>query len=138
MRNSATHPAESTFTAIAYAYSGLFSRESAALIPIILPSIAIGVPIGATLIQRLRPETFRRICMSFDAWIVGFGLSTLLKDLKLVQSNLAFGVLLIVGILDTWLLYRFFTIQLPAAKAADTSTITSSGPGLPGTAAGSS
>jgi len=130
--------AESSFTAIAYAYSGLFSRESAALIPIILPSIAIGVPIGATFIQRLRPETFRRICMSFDAWIVGFGLSTLLKDLGLVRSNLAYLVLLVVGILDTWLLYRFFTIQLPAARAADTSAIASSGPGLPDTAAGSS
>jgi len=130
--------AESSFTAIAYAYSGLFSRESAALIPIILPSIAIGVPIGVTLIQRIRPETFRRICMSFDAWIVGFGLSTLLKDLKLVQSNRSFLVLLVVGILDSWLLYRFFTVQLPAAKAADTAAIASQGPGLPGTAAGSS
>jgi uncharacterized protein len=111
--------AESSFTAIAYFYAGLFSRESAGLIPVILPSIAIGVPIGAVIIQRIRPETFRRVCMSFDAWIVGFGLSTLLKDLRLVESNAAFLVLFAVGILDTWLLYRFFTIQLPAAKAAE-------------------
>jgi uncharacterized membrane protein YfcA len=111
--------AESSMTAAAYAYSGLFSRESSALIPLILPSIVIGVPIGVQLIQRIRPETFRRVCMSFDAWIVGFGLSTLLKDLKLVESHLAFLVLLGVGILDTWLLYRFFTITLPAVKAAD-------------------
>src|SRR5688572_18869590 len=111
--------AESSMTAVAYGYSGLFSYESAALIPLILPSIAIGVPIGALLIQRIPPETFRRVCMSFDAWIVGFGLSTLLKDLALVRSNLAYLVLIAVGILDTWLLYRFFTVQLPAAKAAD-------------------
>jgi uncharacterized membrane protein YfcA len=111
--------AESTFTAIAYFYAGLFSRQSASLIPMILPSIAIGVPIGASLIQRIRPETFRRVCMSFDAWIVGFGLSTLLKDLKLVQSNAAFLVLVAVGIIDTWLLYRFFTVQLPEAKRAE-------------------
>jgi uncharacterized protein len=110
--------AESSLTAVAYAYSGLFSRESIALIPLILPSIAIGVPIGGYLIRRLRPETFRRICMSFDAWIVGFGLSTLLQQLKLVEGNRAFLVLFAVGILDTWLLYRFFTIQLPAVKAA--------------------
>jgi uncharacterized protein len=111
--------AESSMTAVAYGYSGLFSRDSAALIPMILPSIVVGVPIGAYLIRRIRPETFRRVCMSFDAWIVGFGLSTLLRDLKLVDSNLAFLVLAGVGLLDTWLLYRFFTIQLPAAKAAD-------------------
>ena len=114
--------AESSMTAVAYGYSGLFSGESAALIPMILPSIVVGVPIGAYLIRRIRPETFRRVCMSFDAWIVGFGLSTLLRDLKLVDSNLAFLVLAGVGILDTWLLYRFFTIQLPAAKTADAET----------------
>jgi uncharacterized membrane protein YfcA len=108
--------AESLFTAVAYAYAGLYSVESMKLIPYILPSIAIGVPIGAFLIQRIRPETFRRVCMSFDAWIVGFGLSTLLQSLKLVESDLAYLVLVAVGMLDTWLLYRFFTVQLPLAK----------------------
>jgi len=54
--------------------------------------------------------------MSFDAWIVGFGLSTLLKDLRLVDSNLAYLVLVAVGVLDTWLLYRFFSVQLPQVK----------------------
>jgi uncharacterized membrane protein YfcA len=108
--------AESSFTAVAYGYAGLYSLESLGLISYILPSIAIGVPIGAYLIQRIRPETFRRVCMSFDAWIVGFGLSTLLKDLRLVESNLAFLVLVAVGLLDTLLLYRFFTVQLPMVK----------------------
>jgi len=108
--------AESSFTAVAYAYAGLYSVESMGLIPYILPSIAIGVPIGGYLIQRIRPETFRRVCMSFDAWIVGFGLSTLVKDLHLVESNLAFLILLGVVILDTILLYQFFTVQLPRVK----------------------
>jgi len=111
--------AESTLTAVAYAYVGLYSVESMRLIPIILPSIAIGVPLGAVVIQRIRPETFRRICMSFDAWIVAFGLSTLLKDLRLVESSAAYVVLVAVGILDTWLLYRFFSVQLPMAKRAE-------------------
>jgi uncharacterized membrane protein YfcA len=108
--------AESLFTAVAYYYAGLYTIESFALIPYILPSILIGVPIGAFLIQRIRPETFRRVCMSFDAWVVGFGISTLLQSLGLVQSNLAFLVLICVGLLDTWLLYRFFTVQLPGVK----------------------
>jgi hypothetical protein len=101
--------AESSFTAVAYYYAGLYAVESFALIPYILPSIIVGVPIGAFLIQRIRPETFRRLCMSFDAWVVGFGLSTLLQSLHLVESNLAFLVLFAVGVLDSWLLYRFFT-----------------------------
>ena len=111
--------AESSFTAIAYAWAGLYSVESLGLVPYIIPSIAIGVPIGAALIQRIRPETFRRVCMSFDAWIVAFGLSNLVKDLHLIESNLAFLILLVVGALDTLLLYRFFTVQLPTVKRAE-------------------
>ena len=111
--------AESSFTAVAYAWAGLYSMESLGLVPYIIPSIAIGVPIGAALIQRIRPETFRRVCMSFDAWIVAFGLSNLVKDLHLIESNLAFLILVAVGALDTLLLYRFFTVQLPTVKAAE-------------------
>jgi hypothetical protein len=101
--------AESSMTAVAYAYAGLFTSTSLALIPWIVPSIVIGVPIGAFIIQRVRAETFRRICMSFDAWIVAFGLSRLLNELKLVQSNASYLVLVVVGAIDIWLLYRFFT-----------------------------
>jgi uncharacterized membrane protein YfcA len=111
--------AESSFTAVAYYYAGLYSIESLGLIPYIVPSIAIGVPIGAVLIQRMRPETFRRICMSFDAWIVAFGLSRLLQQLHLVEGNRAYSVLVGVVMLDLWLLYRFFSVQLPMAKQAE-------------------
>lgn len=108
--------AESSFTAVAYYYAGLYSWQSATLVPYILPSIVVGVPVGGYLIQRIRPETFRRVCMSFDAWVVAFGLSALLKDLKIVESDLAFLALVAVAALDTWLLYRFFSVQLPAAR----------------------
>ncbi len=111
--------AESTFTAVAYAYAGLYSRESMALIPLILPSIAIGVPIGAYVIQHVRPETFRRVCMSFDAWVVGFGISTLLHDLRIVAAPSAYSVLFAVIVIDAWLLYRFFAIHAPRIIAAE-------------------
>jgi uncharacterized membrane protein YfcA len=111
--------AESSMTAVAYAYAGLFTATSLSLIPWIVPSIVIGVPIGAFIIQRVRVETFRRICMSFDAWVVALGLSRLLQELGLVQSNAAYLVLVGVGILDMWLLYRFFAVQLPMVKRAE-------------------
>ncbi len=104
--------AESTMTAVAYLYVGLFTAESAALIPLILPSILIGVPIGTIIIRHVRPETFRRVCMSFDAWIVGFGISTLLQQLGLVPGLQAFTVLAVVGLIDTVMLYRFFSPPL--------------------------
>jgi len=100
--------AESSLTAIAYLAAGLFIRESFALIPAILPGVAIGVPLGAVLIRHLPPDTFRRICMSFDAWVVSFGLSTLLRDLHLVESGAAYGVMAVVVAIDAWLLYGFF------------------------------
>lgn len=101
--------AESTMAAVAYGYVGLFTAESLSLIPLILPSILIGVPIGAFVIHHVRPETFRRLCMSFDAWIVGFGISTLLQQLGLVPGLQAFTVLAAVGAIDTVMLYRFFS-----------------------------
>ena len=47
--------------------------------------------------------------MSFDAWVVAFGLSRLLQELQLVEGDAAYLVLVGVGPLDIWLLYRFFS-----------------------------
>src|SRR5216684_3426687 len=101
--------AESSMTAIAYVASGLFTHASVSLVPWIVPSVAIGVPIGARLIHHIRPETFRRVCMSFDAWIVAFGISKLVHDLKVVPTNSAYFILLGVILVDACLLYRFFS-----------------------------
>ncbi|OFV91572.1 MAG: hypothetical protein A3G76_07785 [Acidobacteria bacterium RIFCSPLOWO2_12_FULL_65_11] len=101
--------AESSLTAIAYLSVGLFTVDSIGLVPQILPGVAIGVPIGAFLIRHARPETFRRVCMSFDAWIVAFGISTVLRDLGVVESRAAYLVLVGVLVFDAWLLYRFFS-----------------------------
>src|SRR5881398_370582 len=75
--------AESTFTAVAYYLAGMFSSESAGLLPYILPSLVVGIPLGVRIIRHVRPETFRRVCMSFDAWVVGYGISTLLQQLEM-------------------------------------------------------
>jgi len=113
--------AESSMTAVAYAYAGLFSMTSIALIPWIVPSIMVGVPIGAFIIQRMRAETFRRICMSFDAWVVAFGLARLLNELRLVNGNAAYLLLVVVGLLDFWLLYRFFAFLPPETPVSTSS-----------------
>jgi uncharacterized membrane protein YfcA len=101
--------AESSFTAIAYLTAGLFTTGSIALIPQILPSVLIGVPIGARLIRHMPAETFRRLCMSFDAWVVGFGVSTVLRDVRIVEGYAAYLFLAGVILIDAWLLYRFFS-----------------------------
>jgi uncharacterized protein len=118
--------AESSFTAVAYAYAGLFTVTSLQLIPWIVPSIVVGVPIGAYLIRQLKAETFRRICMSFDAWVVGFGVSRLLQELRLVEGAAAYLMLATVIVIDAWLLFRFFAIDSappPEAAPAYTATV---------------
>jgi hypothetical protein len=105
--------AESLMTAASYAYVGLFLAPSLELIPLILPSILIGVPIGTVIIRHISSETFRRICMSFDAWIVAFGISTLLRELDIVPGVSAYSVLAAVIVIDAWLLYTFFSKPEP-------------------------
>ena len=109
--------AEATFTAIAYTYAGLFTRESLGLTTSIVPSLLIGVPLGAWLIRRIDVETFRRVCMSFDAWVVGFGISTLLRSVHLVEGPEAYTVLTAVILVDLLLLYRFFSTPRPPELA---------------------
>ncbi len=110
---------ESTLTAVAYLATGLFTTKSIGLIPQILPSVLIGVPIGAQLIRRMHAETFRRWCMSFDAWVVGFGVSTVLRDLNIVKGPTSFLFLAGVILLDAWLLYRFFSSAARAQRRMD-------------------
>jgi uncharacterized protein len=103
--------AESGFTAIAYLTAGLITAQSTLLIPQIFPSVLIGVPIGAALIRKMKVETFRRICMSFDAWIVAFGVSTVIQDINVVQGPTAYLFLAAVIAIDAVLLYRFFSVH---------------------------
>jgi len=100
--------AESTLAAIAYYQLGLFTVESLGIVYTIVPGVLIGIPLGAYVIRRLDAETFRRVCMSFDAWIVAFGLSRVLLELNLAQGVVAYGPLALAVLLDAYLLYVFF------------------------------
>jgi uncharacterized membrane protein YfcA len=111
--------AESSLTAIAYYHLGLFAAESQAIFWTIVPAVLVGIPLGAYLIRRLDAETFRRICMSFDAWVVGFGLSRVLIELKLLESPWAYSVMAVAILVDCCLLYVFFKRRKPTATAAD-------------------
>lgn len=102
---------ESSMTAMAYIYAGLFTGASVGLIRYIVPGVLIGIPVGAYVIRHVPHETFRRLCMSFDAWVVGFGLSTVLRDLRIIEGPAAYSVLAAVGLIDIVLLYIFFTQQ---------------------------
>src|SRR6201981_3768297 len=103
--------AESTFTAIVYYNLGLFIAESEILLWAFVPSVLVGIPLGGYMIRRLDADTFRRICMSFDAWVVGFGLSRVLIELDLMASPWAYSVMAATILIDAYLLYNFFTAR---------------------------
>ena len=100
--------AESYFTCVSYYLLGLFTTNSISLFKVISPPVLIGIPVGMFIVTKVAVETFRRVCMAFDAGIVGYGLSATLPTL--FGINWAVGDLLFVAVLflDVRLLYRFF------------------------------
>lgn len=110
--------AESGLTALAYYQLGLFTAEAMQVGSWIVPSVLVGIPLGAWAIRRLDAETFRRVCMSFDVWVVGFGLSRILITLKLAQSPAAYAAMAVAGAIDLVLLYFFFNVHLRRNRPA--------------------
>jgi uncharacterized protein len=110
--------AESCLTAFAYYQLGLFTAEALHVGSWIVPSVLVGIPLGAFAIRRMDAETFRRVCMSFDVWVVGFGLSRSLIALKLAATPVAYGAMLAAIVLDLWLLLAFFRTRRAALASA--------------------
>jgi uncharacterized protein len=103
-----TRTIESTTTLIAYAALGVLTEDSTALVPILAPGVMVGLPLGFYLIRRVDAETFRRVCMSWDAWLVAFGLSRTIARLKLLPAAWAYQVMTLTIIVDAILLRQFF------------------------------
>jgi cytochrome c oxidase assembly factor CtaG len=114
---------ESSVTAVVYYQLGLFIAESENILRMFVPCVVLGIPLGAYFIRRVDAETFRRICMSFDAWVVGFGLSRVLIELDLMESPWAYSVMAITILIDAYLLYIFFIVQKRHQSALTTTRI---------------
>ena len=98
---------ESVATAIAYVSLGLYSPASQRVALLILPCIAIGVPLGRLLIAKIDAELFRRLCMALDAWLISFGLSRWMLAERAAIARFAYVPFFVVIVLDAILLYRF-------------------------------
>lgn len=98
---------ESAITIAVYSFLGLFTASTFQLFTYVAPPVLLGIPLGFLIVRRVGAEVFRRICMSFDAWIVAYGLSVVLGSL-FGLLNLGYAVLAATTGLDALLLYRFF------------------------------
>ena len=83
-----------------------------------MPSVLVGIPLGVVAIRKLDAETFRRVCMSFDVWVVGFGLSRTLIALNVASGPFAYGAMLAAVALDAYLLLTFFRSRRAAPAMA--------------------
>jgi uncharacterized membrane protein YfcA len=114
---------ESVCALAAYAYLGLLTYESASILPWIAPGVLIGFPIGHWLVRKVGVETFRRVCMSFDAYLVAFGLARTLTGVG-VSPVLAYQLLVLTAIVDGKMLLSYFRppapkpIEAPVAETA--------------------
>jgi uncharacterized protein len=99
--------AESYTTTIAYFSLGLITTTTLQLFAYVAPPVLVGIPLGFIIVRRVGTEIFRRVSMSFDAWIVGYGLAVVLGSLFNLVT-LGYLVLAIVIAIDAALLYKFF------------------------------
>lgn len=99
--------AESYLTCLSYYLLGLFTASSISLFKVISPPVFIGIPIGMFIVSKVAIETFRRMAMTFDASIVGYGLSATLPILFGISSTLSYALFLVVVALDLGLFYRY-------------------------------
>ncbi len=100
--------AESYITLASYLALGLFTSGTIELFTWVGPPVLLGIPLGFFVVRRVGTETFRRICMSFDSWVVGYGLAVVLGGLFGLIS-LGYAIWAVAIGIDAWLLYRFFT-----------------------------
>jgi uncharacterized protein len=111
---------ESYITCITYYFLGLFGASSHGwfgsitpiqLFEVIAPPVLVGLPLGILVARHLNIETFRRICMNFDAWIVGYGLTRVLVTFFHVNINIANVLFAVIAAASALLLYRYFQIR---------------------------
>jgi uncharacterized membrane protein YfcA len=123
--------AESVFTLIMYLALGMFTKGSTGMLAWIIPGVVIGMPFGHWLVRRVDAATFRRVCLTFDVWLVSFGIARVLTSLHLAPAAWAYQVMTFAVVLDGVLLHGFFGRQRsqttePGTTQAAVATATSS------------
>ena len=110
---------ESYTTTITYAIFGLFTATTLQLFTYVAPPILIGIPLGFLIVGRLGVEVFRRITMSFDSLIVGYGLAVSLGALFGLLV-VGYSIWAVVIAINAGLLYRFFIGRRKMLRTEDT------------------
>jgi uncharacterized membrane protein YfcA len=83
---------ESSLTLGSYLLLGLYAAPSLRLFVVLLPAVAIGMPLGRYLLRHVSREVFRRLCMGVDAALISVGLAFALSNLGWLDRSAAWAV----------------------------------------------
>jgi uncharacterized protein len=89
--------AESSFTLVTYLFLGLYVAQSFDIFWLLLPAVALGLPLGRLLLRRVSKDAFRRLCMGVDAVLVSVGLGVALQHLGWVDRPVSYAVSAAIG-----------------------------------------
>ncbi len=103
---------ESYFTATLYLIHGYFTLGVVYTAAITSLPIILGIALGRWIVAHVRPELFRRLVMSFDAWVVGYGLSNTAAQLKIIPATWAPLLFLAVALTDSLLFVLYLRGRL--------------------------
>jgi hypothetical protein len=83
--------AESSLTLGTYLFLGLYSSQSLGLFVVMLPAVALGLPLGRYLLRHVGTEAFRRLAMGVDAALITVGLAFAVHQLGWVDRSVAWA-----------------------------------------------
>ncbi len=89
--------AESGMTLVAYLFLGLYGASAFGIFWLLLPAVAIGMPLGRLLLRRVSKELFRQLCMGVDAVLVTVGLGFALQQLGWIDAGMSYAVVAAIG-----------------------------------------
>jgi hypothetical protein len=89
--------AESGMTLVAYLFLGLYVAPTFSIFWLLLPAVALGMPLGRLLLRRVSKELFRRLCMGVDAVLVTVGLGFALQQLGWIDVGVSYAVIAAIG-----------------------------------------
>lgn len=99
---------ESVATGVMFWFLSLYTPASIQLSLYIIPCVLVGLPLGRFLMRSIEAESFRRVCMAFDAWLISFGLSRLFTTYGGTLARFAYVPMLLVFVLTAIILHQYF------------------------------
>ncbi len=110
---------ESVAAALVFWGFGFFTPAAASLAWTLVPSVVVGVPVGALVLRRLEAESFRRVCTSANTGFISLGLAQSTVQMELLAPAVAYGLLAVACAVEGVRLVRYFARRGPGSAGTN-------------------